>query len=110
MALEKAGSAGVQITMDDNATQWQRNGISTPSDGGPYLWTSQGSYPVTYSCTIADFPEIASHPGFEAHLYLVNGDTGAGNELNGGQAWKGADFFIFRVENAPAGGVPAKIQ
>ena len=61
MGLEKAGPSGVQIIMDDNNAQWQRNAISTPLDSGPYLWTSQGSYPVTYSCTIADFPDIAKH-------------------------------------------------
>ena len=82
MALEKAGPSGVEIIMDGTGDQWQRNGISTPSGGGPYLWTSQGSYPVTYSCTITNFPDIATHLGFEAHMYLVNGDTApSGSEL-----------------------------
>jgi hypothetical protein len=100
VGLEKAGAAGVQITMDDKTSQYQRNAISTPSGSGPYLWASQGSYPVTYSCTITNFPDIAKHPGFEAHMYLVNGDTsGTGNDVNGGTDWNSPDIFIFRIEN-----------
>ena len=110
MGLAKAGPSGVQITMDNKDSQWQRDGISTPSGGGPYLWTSQGSYPVTYSCTIADFPDIAKHPGFEAHMYLVNGDTGSGSEVSGSPDWNVPDLLIFRVENLAAGGVLAQIQ
>ena len=111
MAINKAGPSGVQITMDDNAAQWQRNAISTPSDGGPYLWTSQGSYPVAYSCTIADFPAAAAHGGFEAHMYLVNGDTaGSGNDVSGSPDWQVPDLLIFRLENNAAGGATAQIQ
>jgi hypothetical protein len=100
MALEKAGPSGVEIIMDGTGDQWQRNAISTPSGGGPYLWTSQGSYPVTYSCTITNFPDIASHPGFEAHMYLVNGDTaGSGTDVSGSADWGAPDLLIFRVEN-----------
>jgi hypothetical protein len=100
MGLEKAGPRGVQIIMDNKGDQWQRNAISTPSGGGPYLWTSQGSYPVSYSCTIADFPDIAKHPGFEAHMYLVNLDTTtAANETGGTPDWNVPDILIFRVEN-----------
>ncbi|HEY5912964.1 MAG TPA: hypothetical protein VJA21_20430 [Verrucomicrobiae bacterium] len=100
MAIQKAGPSGVMITMDDDSYQWQRNAIATPSGGGPYLWTSQGSYPVSYSFTIVDFPAIAAHRGFEAHMYLVNGDTtGAGNQTAGAPDWNCPDLLIFRVEN-----------
>jgi hypothetical protein len=99
IGLEKAGASGVEIIMDGTGDQWQRNAISTPSGGGPYLWTSQGSYPVTYSCTITNFPDIANHLGFEAHMYLVNGDTGSGSETSGSADWGAPDLFIFRVEN-----------
>jgi hypothetical protein len=110
MALSKAGPPGVQITMDDKASQWQRQAISTPLDGGPYLWTSQGSYPVTYSFTIVDFPDAVQHPGFEAHMYLVNGDTGSGSQVSGSPDWDVPDIFILRVENTAAGGATAQIQ
>jgi hypothetical protein len=100
MSLAKAGPSGVQITMDDNTAQWQRNAISTPAGSGPYLWNSQGSYPVTYSLTITNFPAVASHAGFEAHLYLANGDTStAGDQTSGSPDWNVPDIFIFRVEN-----------
>lgn len=110
MSMSKAGPVGVQIIADNNSDQWQRNAITTPAGTGPYLWASQGSYPVTYSCTIADFPSITSHQGFEAHMYLVNGDTsGTGNDVNGATDWNSPDIFIFRVENT-ATGARAQIQ
>jgi len=100
MAIAKAGLSGVEITMDNNSAQWQRDGISTPSGGGPYLWTSQGAYPVAYSLTIADFPDIAKHAGFEAHLYIANGDTStAGDQTSGSPDWNVPDIFILRIEN-----------
>jgi len=110
MALEKAGPSGVEIIMDGANDQWQRNGISTPAGGGPYLWTSQGTYPVSYSCTITNFPDIATHLGFEAHMYLVNGDTApAGQDTSGSPDWGCPDLLIFRIENI-AGGAMAQIQ
>jgi hypothetical protein len=110
MALEKAGPSGVEIIMDGTGDQWQRNAISTPAGTGPYLWTSQGSYPVTYSCTITNFPDIAAHLGFEAHMYLVNGDTaGSGTDVSGSPDWGAPDLLIFRVENS-ATNVFAQIQ
>jgi hypothetical protein len=110
MGLEKAGPSGVEVIMDDNNAQWQRNGISTPLDSGPYLWSSQGSYPVSYSCTIADFPDLAKHPGFEAHMYIANGDTATvGDQTSGSPDWNVPDIFIFRLENAGAA-LRAQIQ
>jgi hypothetical protein len=110
MSLEKIGPSGVEIIMDGTGDQWNRNALSTPAGGGPYLWTSQSSYPVTYACTIADFPDIANHPGFEAHMYLVNGDTApSGQDLSGSPDWSVPDLFIFRVENSGTG-VLAQIQ
>jgi hypothetical protein len=111
MGLAKAGPMGVQIAMDNDGDQWQRNAITTPDATGPYLWASQGVYPVTYSCTITNFPDAGVHPGFEAHMYLVNGDTsGSGNVLNGATDWNSPDIFIFRLENVDTGGVRAQIQ
>jgi len=110
MTMEKTGPVGVQITMDNDGDQWQRNAITTPENTGPYLWASQGTYPVSYSCTIADFPANADHQGFEAHMYLVNGDTSGNNQLNGATDWNSPDIFIFRLENAAGGGARAQIQ
>jgi hypothetical protein len=110
MALEKAGPSGVEIIMDGTSDQWQRNAISTPAGTGPYLWTSQGSYPVTYSCTITNFPDIATHLGFEAHMYLVNGDTApSGQDVSGSPDWGCPDLLIFRIENSATNAL-AQIQ
>jgi len=108
LTLEKAGPPGLEVIMDDKTDQWQRNAISTPT-ANSYIWTAEGSYPVTYSCTIANFPDKTAHPGFEAHMYIVNGDTSGGNALNGATDWNSPDIFIFRVENV-AGGAMAQIQ
>lgn len=110
MAIEKAGPAGVQITMDDKGSQWQRDALVTPSGAGPYFWTSQGQYPVSYSMTIADFPDTASATNFEAHMYIINQDTSAGNETYGGADWNVPDIFILRIENTDARDVTATIQ
>jgi hypothetical protein len=99
IGIKRAGAAGVEIVMDDNGSQWQREAISTPAGSGPFTWTSQSTYPVTYSFTITNFPDIASHPGFEAHLYIVNGDTSGGNETYGGADWNVPDIFMLRIEN-----------
>jgi len=110
MGLEKAGPSGVEIIMDGTGDQWNRNSLVTPASSGPYLWTSQGSYPVTYACTITNFPDIETHLGFEAHMYLVNGDTApSGQDMSGSPDWGVPDLLIFRVENT-ATNVMAQIQ
>jgi hypothetical protein len=65
---------------------------------------------VSYACTITNFPDIATHLGFEAHMYLVNGDTAPANSATGGAPdWGCPDVLIFRVENT-ANNVMAQIQ
>lgn len=100
VAIKKPGPSGVQIIMNDDSAQWQRHAIATPAATGPYMWTSQGSYPVSYSFTIADFPDMISHRGFEAHIYIANEDTAPANSATSGSPdWGVPDIFIFRVEN-----------
>jgi len=109
LSLVKAGPSGVEIIMDDKADQWQRNAFVTPA-GSSYIWTGQGGYPVTYSSTITSFPSYTTHAGFEAHMYIVNGDTsGAGNTTYGATDWNSPDILIFRLENV-GGGLAAQIQ
>ena len=110
LGIRKPDPAGVLVTMNNNLDQYQRDGISTPEGGGPYLWTAQGSYPVTYSLTIADFPRAATHAGFEAHMYLANGDTAyASDQTVGAPDWNVPDIFILRIQNGGAGNVWAEI-
>ena len=112
--LKKAGPAGVQITMDNNTAQWQREGIATPSGDVNYFWTASTLYghPATYSFTIADFGAQSAHPGLEAHMYIVNGDTDTStwDQTYGGVDWNAPDIFMFRVENGTDGGVVARID
>lgn len=111
IGLKKAGPSGVQITMNDNTSQWQREALTTPPGSGPFFWSAQ-SFPVTYSYTLSDFPDSVKHPGFEAHMYLINGDTDSGsyNQTYGGADWNAADIFMFRIENRADGGVICHID
>jgi len=112
--VKATGASGVQITMDANGQQWQREAIVTPSGGGPYFWASQGAYPVSYSFTITNFPDAATHGGFEAHMYIVNADTTDGqtgwNSTYGGVDWNVPDILRFSVENNAAGGAIARVN
>jgi hypothetical protein len=100
VVLKKAGLSGVTIAMDAMGNQWDRQAISTPAPDGSYIWTAQGGYPVSYSCTITDFPPVNTCRGYEAHMYIVNGDTaGSGNATSGSPDWNCPDLLIFRVEN-----------
>jgi hypothetical protein len=103
------GVGGVQITMDNDTSQYQREGFTTPSATGPYLWPSQGVYPVSYSFTITNFPDAATHAGFEAHMYLAN-DSSGWDQTYGGIDWNATNILKFTVENAAAGGVIARID
>jgi hypothetical protein len=107
--VKATGVGGVQITMSNDGNNYEREAFSTPSGGGPYLWPAQGSFPVSYSFTITNFPDAATHSGFEAHLYLAK-DSSAWDQTYGGIDWNAADILEFRVENAAAGGVIARID
>jgi hypothetical protein len=110
MVLTKAGLPGVTVAMDAIGNQWDRQAISTPAPDGAYIWTAQGGYPVSYSCTITDFPPVGTHLGFEAHMYIANGDTApTGSATSGSPDWGCPDIFIFRIENVAAGAM-AQIQ
>src|ERR1044071_1139161 len=114
MGIKKAGLPGVQTPMDDNTSQWQREAICTPSGAGAsFFWTYQG-FPITYSYTISSFPEIGAHPGFEAHLYIVNEDTiadaPAWNETYSGADWNAADILVFRIKNGTGSNVICSVD
>jgi hypothetical protein len=104
-----SGAGGVQITMDSDGSAFQREGFTTPSGTGPYLWPAQGSYPVSYSFTITNFPPDVANHGFEAHMYLA-ADSSAWDQTYGGIDWNATNILELRVENAIAGGVIARID
>ena len=112
--VKGTGVGGVQITMNDNASQWQRDAIVTSTGTGPYFWASQGVYPVSYSFTITNFPTATARPGLSAHMFLVNGSSDnntAWSQTYGGCDWNVPDIFKFSVENAATGsGAIARIS
>lgn len=108
--VKASGAGGVQITMNQAGAQWQRDALCVPAGQADYSWYGKGG--VTYSFTITNFPDAAKHPGFDAHLYIVNQDTIPGtdpgwNQVYGGCDWNAADIAAVRVENVPSGGVNA---
>lgn len=110
VGIEPVKATGVQITMDQDGQQWQRDAIASPSAAGNCLWNGFGATPVTYSFTISDFPDVATHPDFEAHMFLVNGDTvGVGDQTYGGCDWNAADIAIVTIQSG-GGGFNAQFQ
>src|ERR1035437_356074 len=110
VAMSKPGPVGVTIALGSSGGQWDRQHISTPAPDGAYIWTAQGSYPVSYSCTITDFPPVGTHLGFEAHMYIANGDTApSGSDTGGSPDWGCPDILIFRIENTDTAAM-AQIQ
>jgi len=108
LGIAPGTSKGVFVTVDpatDN--QWDEEGISTPSadnDVTNFFWVE--STPATYSITLADFPTPAAAPGFQAHIYLVNGDsiTASGgsfawNATYAGAPWNAYDYAGFKIQN-----------
>ena len=95
---------GVQIVMDDDNSQWQRNGISSPASMVDMLWVNDMVYyglgPITYSFTLNDFPDPITRRGLEAHLFFVNMDTdpsGSGDYGNGAIDWNAADLVVLNL-------------
>lgn len=105
---------GAQITMDNNTAQYQRDAIVTPTTDIAHMWAVQGTYPVNYSFTINNFPPAVANHGFEAHMFLVNADTGGGvtgwNATYGAVDWNVPDILKFTVENSAGGGAIARIS
>jgi hypothetical protein len=107
LKLSKGTPRGAQIVMDDDNSQWQREGITTPADGGEVFWAydSQNG-PVSYSFTLSDFPEATQHGGFSAHLFFVNADTdtNTGDPTNGAVDWNAPDLIDLHVTANATGG------
>lgn len=69
---------GLQIALDGDGTSNpnDQEGICTPSatnNAADFFWI--GQTPATYSFTLTNFPTPATAPGFDAHLYVFNGDS-----------------------------------
>lgn len=113
---------GVQMTLDADGTanNNDQEGITSPSaDNALYdfFWINQT--PATYSFTLTNFPAPAASfggasnapaspgAGFDAHVYLCNGDsiTAFANDFGYNQTYSGApynmlDYLGMHVQNA----------
>lgn len=80
---------GLEIGCTPSGSIWQRQGIVTPAVTRNYTWVARGE-PVTYSFTITNFPDYASFPGFEAHMFLMNYDTLVNQSWD--EVWSEVDY------------------
>jgi hypothetical protein len=59
---------GLRMFASQPGQQYQRQNIYTPSNPN-YSWVGR-TEPVTYSLTVADYPDGA-HSGFQSHIFLI---------------------------------------
>ncbi len=108
------GGAQMTVDADGTANQYDQEGICTPSAvnaTNDCFWI--GQFPATYSFTLTNFPAPSVAPGFDAHIYLVNGDSiaagdtgGMGyNETYSGCNYNAYDLAALQVQNGTNGGV-----
>lgn len=111
------GGVKMAVDADGTANQYDQEGITSPSadnNATDYFWMNQ--YPATYSLAITNFPSPAVAPGFDAHLYIVNGDTittgttggWSYNQTYSGVPYNAYDYAGLRIQNSfTNGGVVA---
>lgn len=95
LSLEKAG-AGLQIFASGSG-QYQRQNIRTidPSQS----WVGASS-PVTYSFTIADYPDATNY-SFQTHLFLVPGSGISNGESS--PDWNQPNVIFLEIQNTDQG-------
>jgi len=112
---------GVQISVDADGTanQYDQEGICSPSaddSANDFFWINQT--PATYSFTITNFPAPSTSPAFDAHVYIINGDSIASgdtgglnyNETYSGCNYNAYDMIDMQIQNGTNGGVIATVQ
>jgi hypothetical protein len=111
---------GVQMTLDADGTanNNDQEGITSPGTNNSAMdcfWINQT--PATYSITLTNFPSPASAPGFDAHIYLCNGDSiqAYASDFGYNQTYSGApynvlDYLGLHVQNGTSGGVVAIVD
>lgn len=111
---------GLKVFVDANGTahQWDQEAFAAPSaDCNSRNFFPLYQTPATYSFTISHFPDAKVAPGFQAHLYIFNGDslTGNGgdfgwNQTYSGAPWNAYDYMGMTVENGATEGVIATFE
>jgi hypothetical protein len=110
------GGLQIHVDVDGTSNQYDQEGITSPATNNvtDLFWLNQT--PATYAFTITNFPSPASAPHFDAHVYIVNGDTITANGTVGswgynqtysGVPWNALDYVGMHVQNDTNGGVVA---
>ena len=111
---------GVKMTLDTDgsANPNDQEGLSTPqadSNSKDFFWLGQTPQTATYSFYLTNCPAPADAPGFDAHIFVCNGDTLTAvegdygyNQTYSGVNWNAGDMVSLDVQNGTAGGVVAQ--
>jgi hypothetical protein len=112
---------GLKISVDDYGTGNlnDQEGITSPridTTSTNFFWINQT--PAIYSFSLTNFPSPNSAPGFDAHVYLCNGDSleplwsGAFvyNQTYSGVNYNAPDYLGLHVQNGTNGGVVAIVD
>jgi hypothetical protein len=102
LSISEAGP-GLRIYASGSG-QYQRQNIRTVTPA--FSWVG-ATGPVTYSYTIADYPQ-ASNPGFQTHLFLVPGEG-----IPAGQSspdWNQPNVVFLDLQNSAAGTATATFR
>ena len=77
LTLEPAQS-GLSLVTTSTDQYGRHNLFTTDDEAEPGRLAFSGvTQPVSYSWTLASFPDVAKYPGFQAHIFLVQGTPGA---------------------------------
>jgi hypothetical protein len=87
---------GLGLTAAQSGQQYQREGaLSIPASS--VVWYGNPD-PVTYSFTIADFPNGATYGGYQAHLFLAPDGSGAAEP-----DWNDSNVIFIQVQALSSG-------
>ncbi|HEX7859471.1 MAG TPA: hypothetical protein VF773_04040 [Verrucomicrobiae bacterium] len=100
--IDEAG-AGLEVFASASG-QYQRQNIRTVDTSQSWVGASG---PVTYSFTIADYPD-ATHNGFQTHLFLVPGDNIPTFETS--PDWNQPNLIFLDLQNSADGGAFATFR
>jgi hypothetical protein len=109
--ISPAGTKGLYMLTSVNSAPddpaYQRQGIRTVN--AAYGWVGSGAHPVTYSLTIADFPNSA-HSNFEAYIFFVPTNSASGGPTEANPDWYEIYVGMLSIQNHADGTASAGFQ
>jgi hypothetical protein len=72
-----------------------RQNVYTLNNTVPWYQVATPQNPVSYSMTVADYPDSAQYPGFQTHLFIVGDPAGGTSAID----WNGTNVIFLRILN-----------